>query len=688
MLCASHSWGDAIVSLTKKLLLLLFLLISLSMLGVTAFTYFNSSGIMLKQSENEMLTLNKSEVDKISVALEKEMAQVTAIAEQSDIRMLLQNGQNAMENQDTAALKGQINTRLKEYAMKFTGVDHIFVADSKGVIIADSNENLIGKDLAGYYYVTEALSGTPSISEAFMDTSTILFAYPVRDGEKVLGFIANEVRLNVFSSYLTGVKVGNNSAGNSYAYMCDSTAITIFHPSNDKVGKIVDVEAVKKVAEKVAKGERVENSITEYKYNGRNMIAAYGIVSRTSWVLVITADKGEIRQPIAKMAFAMIAGMLVTLLIALGVGFVMALGIVKPIKRVTEIIDRTANFELARIMSYEDIRKRKDETGVIARAVSNMRRELREIIGQIIEGSRNIDENVKSVEDLIFRLKEQTDDTQETTQQLSAGMEEAAATTEEINATTQDIEAAVGLISKRAGEGAVSAREVSQRADKLKEEALEASRNVNEIYNHVKQQLQSAIEQSREVTRIEGMAKAILQITDQTNLLALNAAIEAARAGEAGKGFAVVADEIRKLAEQSSSTAASIRNLVKLVNTSVDNLAGNSGKILEFIDKEVLSDYNKLIQTGEQYQADAELFKNAMEEFSETAQQLNVSIGGIVTAINEIGVTVNEAAKGSENIAGKTATIVEQIDEIKTNSRNNLESIQKLEQLVSKFKMQ
>ncbi|GGC76089.1 hypothetical protein GCM10011382_02370 [Vreelandella lutescens] len=53
-------------------------------------------------------------------------------------------------------------------------------------------------------------------------------------------------------------------------------------------------------------------------------------------------------------------------------------------------------------------------------------------------------------------------------------------------------------------------------------------------------------------------------------LLSINAGIEAARAGEAGKGFAVVAEHVRRLADDTNSSAKVITGLMTQLNQSQD----------------------------------------------------------------------------------------------------------------------
>ena len=66
--------------------------------------------------------------------------------------------------------------------------------------------------------------------------------------------------------------------------------------------------------------------------------------------------------------------------------------------------------------------------------------------------------------------------------------------------------------------------------------------------------------------RVEHIAADIRQVAMQTHMLSLNAAIEAAHAGDGGRGFAVLAAEIRRLAQQSKTSASEIGQLLSEAN--------------------------------------------------------------------------------------------------------------------------
>ena len=179
------------------------------------------------------------------------------------------------------------------------------------------------------------------------------------------------------------------------------------------------------------------------------------------------------------------------------------------------------------------------------------------------------------------------------TQQLQTLTHAAVALREAAKAMAASTEVIRGGVAAEAGEvsGGLAATEtlsqVARRVSNDGAEAARASSAASDVAGKNRQQIRDAIErlvalkgfvgessskvqQLGQVSRrITGFIASIRELADMTNLLALNAAIEAARAGKHGKGFAVVAEEVRRLAEQSSSTALEAGELVQDIHRQV-----------------------------------------------------------------------------------------------------------------------
>ena len=397
-----------------------------------------------------------------------------------------------------------------------------------------------------------------------------------------------------------------------------------------------------------------------------------------------TAQAHATYQAVSKVCVGMAA---VSILVGIAGILVILIGVVKPMraatrdlmKMITEIDggsgDLTAHLKV----------RGNDEIGQMVRGFNQFIDVLRNLIEKIKKGSGELEHTAASVDDGIRAAGDKITGTSATMEQLAASMQEVSATVINITENIESIRKDITVMADKTGEGLERVDSIRQKAEGMKADATASQVSAADMVARISGELSTAIEQSKQVEEINKLTDEILSISSQTNLLALNASIEAARAGEAGKGFAVVADEIRKLADESRNTANGIQNISKMVTESVENLAGNAGKMLDFVNQDVLNDYKGMVESGETYNEDAVQMNEMMQDLQSVAENLRRAANEISEAADGVSNAVNQSAAGVSNAAEYTSELAGHMTGINESVEKNVNIAESLKNEVAGF---
>jgi methyl-accepting chemotaxis protein len=246
-----------------------------------------------------------------------------------------------------------------------------------------------------------------------------------------------------------------------------------------------------------------------------------------------------------------------------GVALFGALAIIKPIRRIGEVLLEIAHGNKDVEVPYTD---RADEVGGTARAAQTFKEKLVRIeqleIAEKETARRTAEQRRADMRHVASTFETTVASVVRSVSTSSTELEAAAEALGGMAGATRDLSGKVLSASAQAAENVST---VSRATEELIVSVGEISRQVRESTRIAREAVAQAektdsriAELTRAAARITDVVKLITAIAEQTNLLALNATIEAARAGESGKGFAVVAQEVKALAAQTAKATGEI----------------------------------------------------------------------------------------------------------------------------------
>jgi len=380
------------------------------------------------------------------------------------------------------------------------------------------------------------------------------------------------------------------------------------------------------------------------------------------------------------------AGILVVV-VAVIVFIFIKIWISRPIKKATKQVD-------ALVQGIQDNQgdltqrvkvRSKDEIGRLAVAINDLVEQMQKIIAAIMDSSGNLVTKQERISESVVKVNDSVRLNSDNIQQVNGEIEQILASVSEVKDDSIKVEGVVSEMLTGAEDGSKYAAEIRVKARETEEKATESKDKATEVLQTIDEAVKESIENSNQIQQIGELTGEILGIASTTNLLALNASIEAARAGEAGKGFAVVAEEIRVLADRSRETANNIQDISVKVIESVEELAKNANNLLDFVNNNVMRDYDTLEDTGRAYFESAERVDGMMKAIKESIDGLKDSVGHVIHSNNMIEGAITNSADNIEGVTENNCSMEADMSDIASAVAEMDDVIQELHESVKCF---
>lgn len=523
-----------------------------------------------------------------------------------------------------------------------------------------------------------------SVTQNYLQDLSVSYGMVVEDEIENMG-PEKALTKEELGEHLSGV--GVKGVESSYVYVVSPDGMMLYHPTAEKIGQPVENEVIKSVTSDLQAGKKVENKVVSYEFKGAIKYAAYYVNDAADFILVVTSDEDEIFEPVDNINFRGGVGLVITFVICfmIAAAFI-TIFVLNPIFKIETLTERVAEMDFSQSEEQEKLNSRKDEIGLMARALTSLREQLANVVAAIRENSNAL---IASAE----ALNSGATDTNTTMEQVENAVNDIANGATNQAEETQEATENVILIGDMVKDTSKTVEELMVSANAMKhanenaQQILSALRDINRQSGEYIDVIAKQTEVTNEsALKIGEATRLITDIANETNLLSLNASIEAARAGEQGRGFAVVASEIQKLAEQSTESAGRIEEIINMLLIDSEKAVRTMGQVKEIIGQQT----EHIVRTDKafmQIQEGVSASINGMQVISNKTQELDKARINVVDVVNNLTAIAEENAAATEETSASVVEVASIVTDIAEKAQGLNSIAEELEEKINIFQL-